>query len=801
MNLFFNINTCTLPNNCKRVINHKNDVEGALHFDSRQIVSNTPSVFVAIKSKLRDGHQFIADAYKKGCRNFIVSNTHLLPKDVNYILCPDTLLLLQAFAKEKRQNFDFPLLAISGSNGKTVVKEWLLELINPSKKLVYSQKSYNSQLGVALSILSSNNSADLGIFEAGISEKGEMRHLAAMLQANFGILTNIGNSHLQNFRNKKDLLTEKLQLFKNCQWLLCRHQDFIEFNNEFKNTLSHCKIYTWGNSNKADIKIDFESGTAKFGKIKVDFNTPNLSALWLENVGTCIAFALVNNCCDAHFLRQIGQLTNIENRLALSNTIGHNFILNDSYSLDLESLQGAINYFNNQVRKEQKLLVLSAFDNENKDLHQKCITFLVEHKDCKFFLLGDYWHNFLEELRPLNHRIFNDKNSLLEACKNEYASHSMLFKGARKWQIESVVDALLKFGNRSYLEINLAAIRRNVAKLKQDLPLNCKFLAMLKADAYGGGLQRIAKSLQNAGVDYFGVAFTQEAIALREAGVRLPILVIHPFAEDIDLALMYNLELTAYSPYLLKQWQVALKDKAKKLAIHLEIETGMHRQGFTINQLQDLDESALKAFDVKGSLSHLAESGVKNGERSKKQISEFEKALKLLRQKNIDTGIVHLLNSEGIVMQKNKAYNMVRSGIALFGAFNGVEFALKLASKISKIQRVEKGEYIGYGDKNKLSESANIAIVPLGYADALPYNIKPKLFKAKINGKYYPLAAAVCMDMLMLNLGNDKASEGDTVEVIYDYKSLQAIANASDSISYEILSRFSQRIKRIFIDE
>lgn len=730
---------------------------------------------------------------------FVVSQLNTIPADANYIHCEDTLSWLQFYASKKRSQFPFPILAITGSNGKTVIKEWLLELINPKKNISYSPKSYNSQLGVAMSLLNADTPAELGIFEAGISQPNEMQTLQEMLLPEMGILSNIGSSHLENFRDKRQLLHEKLKLFSGTQWVICSQVFFKQNQHLFASQLPKCKIFTWGNSD-ADIHINFTKGSAHFGKQSIHFKTPNLSTPWLENLGHCIAFGLLNQLCDDYFCDQIQRLKSIENRLSMHNSFGANFILNDTYSLDINSLAESLNYFKFQAKTEQQLLLLSEFESPNVNLHAQAFSLVEKHGFDRIILLGKNWDSL-----PLSaHQsvsIIASKKEALALCKKYFATHSMLIKGARKWQIESVVDELLKLCNRSYLEINLAAIKRNVQKLKQSQPAETKLLAMLKAEAYGSGLQRIGKTLQNAGADYLGVAFTQEAIALREAGVRLPILVVHPFAEDIDMALRYNLELGAYSIELLSAWYHRLKSDKKTLPIHLELETGMHRQGLNLDEIRSLPADYKNYFDLKGTFSHLAEGNNSSSPRTQQQIAHFDLGLAELQKKGWRTGITHLLNTDGIKNNLSSKYQMVRSGIGLFGLFGGGEFALKLSSKISKISEVKKGDYVGYGKVFKMDTNSRIALVPLGYADGLPYNIEPKQFKVKINHKTYSLAAAICMDMMLINLGEDTAQVGDNVDVIFDRNSLEDISAASHTIPYEILSRFSQRIGRIFIDE
>jgi alanine racemase len=772
---------------------------GELFFDSRKIGVGSKSVFIAINSDTRNGHQFIQHAYDKGCRMFIVSEAQWLPSDANSIVCESTLDLLQYFATQHRLRLTYPTLAITGSNGKTVIKEWLLELINPKKTVSYSPKSYNSQLGVAMSLLNAKEDAEIGIFEAGISLPDEMEQLQAMLTPEMGILSNIGSSHLENFRSKQELLIEKLKLFKNAQLLICSEALFLQYGKLISRQLTHCKIFTWG-SPAADIVIDFNSGHASFGQKSIAFNTPNLSKTWLENLGHCIAFGLINNLCDDYFCRQIERLKSIENRLSLHNTFGSNFILNDTYSLDIHSLTESLEYFDYQAKTEKKLLLLTEFETPDSALHKQAIDSINHHDFDVIILLGKQWKSDQLAL-PKNTQIIHSKSEALTICTQYFATHSMLIKGARKWQIENVVDDLLKLCNRSYLEINLAAIKRNVQKLKQNLHSETKLLAMLKAEAYGSGLQRIGKTLQNAGADYLGVAFTQEAIALREAGVRLPILVIHPFPEDVELALRYNLELSAYSIEILAQWQEYLSKENKTLSIHFEIETGMHRQGLELSELKSLDAQLKKHFELKGTFSHLAEGNSKESPRTQRQIQQFDTALEILTTSGWNTGTTHLLNTDGIKNELTSKYDMVRSGIGLFGLFNGGEFALKLSSKISKISHVKKGEFIGYGNGHQTTSDTNIALIPLGYADGLPYSINERIFRIKINQKEYPLAASICMDMMLVNLGNDVAEVGDVVDIIYNETSLQNISRAANTIPYEILSRFSQRIGRIFIDE
>lgn len=776
----------------KHFVNNLASVACHLVYDTRKIVNGEQSIFIALKTSNRDGHNFIQAAYDKGVRNFIISNKDFLPDNCNAIICSDSLLLLQEQAKITRDSFNFPVVGITGSKGKTIVKEWLIQLLLGRKKIAHNKGSLNSQLGLALSLLeNNNNNHELGIFEAGISLPGEMDRLKEILRPEIGLLTNIENNHLENFKNQEELANEKLKLFKDCDTLFLSQQNQSLYRHKLE-SIKEC--FTWGDSEKANININFKEGNVVYTDKCLHFSANHLPLSWQDNLSACLSIIAYLGELDQEICDRVKYLSSAKMRLEFHEVFPPYFVLNDAYILDLQSLENALTYFDIQSKNQNNLLVISEFDNHNEINNNNSLKLIDQYQIDEVFFVGEQWHN-LEKLKT-KHLHFKEVKSLGEELATRITDHNILLKGARKFELEKLIDQYIENQHPSQLEVNFAAIKRNISRLKQNLPDNCKFLAMIKAQAYGSSLPRVAKALQLSGADYLGVAFTDEAVALRKAGVFLPILIIHPLAHDYKLALKYNLELVAHSQELCKYW---LQNCDAPLNIHLELESGMNRQGMHESEILDFEES--KNIQLKGLITHLASAGV-NDDYSKDQLLKFESCYNNLK-KSYPNLIGHALNSEGILHYPEYAFDMVRSGMAIFGysSSQNLESAISLKTKVSAIKKVQIGDAVGYNNSFVATEDGQIALIPLGYADAIPWSLSNQNFLVKINEKHYPIIGDICMDMCMIFIGNDKIKTGDTVNIFSSREDLKRMATFAGSTPYEILSRISSRIKRVFIDE
>ena len=782
----------TLNTSQKHFVNDLATKACHLVYDTRKIVNGEQSIFIALKTNNRDGHNFIQSAYEKGVRNFIVSNQDFLPKNANAIICCNSLQFLQDQAKIARNNFKFPLIGITGSKGKTIVKEWLVQLLLGRKKIAHNKGSLNSQLGLALSILENKNqNFDLGIFEAGISQPGEMTRLQEILSPEIGLLTNIENNHLENFKNKDELANEKFKLFSNCKTLFLSQETLQVYRNKLEENTDY---FTWGDNKEAKLKINFKTGTVRFKGNDYHFSADHLPQSWQDNLAACLSIIAYLGELDQEICNRIKFLSSAKMRLEFHEVFPPYFVLNDAYILDLQSLENALTYFNIQSKNQNNLLVISEFDNHNEKNNNTSLQLIDQYQIDEVFFVGKQWHN-LDKLKT-KYLYFSEVESLGNELAAKITDHNILLKGARKFELEKLIDQYIENQHPSQLEVNFAAIKRNISRLKQNLPDNCKFLAMIKAQAYGSSLPRVAKALQLSGADYLGVAFTDEAVALRKAGVFLPILVIHPLAHDYKLAIKYNLELVAHSQELCNYW---LQNCDSPLNIHLELESGMNRQGMSKDEI--LTFQSTKNLKIKGLLTHLASAGV-NDSYSTEQLKKFESCYQALKKSHPEL-IGHALNSEGILHYPNYAFDMVRSGMAIFGysSSQNLESAISLKTKVSAVKSVQKGDLVGYNNSFKVKENGQIALIPLGYADAIPWSLSNKNFEIKIRNKHYPIIGDICMDMCMIFVGKDEIKTGDEVNIFSSRADLKRMATFAGSTPYEILSRISSRIKRVFIDE
>ncbi len=816
--------------NCKLISNNDDAVLiKYLLTDSRKIVTSQTSLFFAIKGDRRDGHEFITDLHHAGVRNFVVSDSAVAANfpDSNFIVTTDTLAALQNIASHHRDAFSFPVLAITGSNGKTIVKEWLYQLLREDHHIVRSPKSYNSQIGVPLSVWLMNSENDLAIFEAGISERGEMQKLEAIIKPDSGIFTNIGSAHDENFSSLSEKVAEKLMLFRNCKSLIyCK--DYLLITDEINKATflpPAIKFFTWSKKLKADLqigRISKNNGETEIqGIYKNRFNSisiPFTDDASIENAIHCWAYMLFMNYEQDTIAERMQLLSPVAMRLELKDGINNCSIINDSYNSDIGSLTIALDFLHQQKQHAKRTVVLSDILQSGKDestlykdvadlLQKKGINRLIgigpaisrqsSHfsGDTSFYLSTD------EFLHDFNTSIFSQETVLL--------------KGARLFGFERISKILQQKAHETVLEINLNSLIHNLNYYRSRLKTETKIMVMVKAFSYGSGSFEISNILQFHRVDYLAVAYADEGVELRKAGITLPIMVMNPEEQSFETMLTYNLEPEIYSFRMLQQFSEVVKRKLSekpglKFPIHLKLDTGMHRLGFDTNDINELvvrirNNRHLKVVSL---FSHLAGSdeAVHDG-FTKKQVTLFTEMADQISSHFQHKIVRHILNSAGIIRFPEWQFDMVRLGIGLHGIAatpheqKHLQFVATLKTTISQIKTVKANETIGYSRRGILKRDTQVATVAIGYADGLNRKLSNGVGKMLVHGKKCPVIGSICMDMTMIDTTDVVAKEGDEVLVFGPGYSILEISKDLDTIPYEILTTVSQRVKRVYFHE
>lgn len=801
---------------------HSNPLIKTLLTDSRSFVESETSLFFALKGHRQDGHSFVEDLYRRGVRNFVISKR--MPvfdtlEDANFIQVTDPLKALQMLAAWHRKQFSVPVIAITGSNGKTVVKEWLYQLMEKDKHIVRSPKSYNSQLGVPLSVWQMNESHDLAIFEAGISQVGEMERLKDIIQPTIGIFTNIGDAHQSNFIDYKHKISEKLKLFVDCESLIyCKDHNLIESQLTNNPQFEDINLFSWSKKFPADLSInEIKSNDnqtyikAKYKQQTISISIPFTDNASIENAIHCWAVLLLSHQHE-EFQDRFMQLSQVAMRLELKEGVNACTIINDSYNSDTGSLAIALDYLNQQQQHTKRTLIISDILQSGKDeagLYKSVADLVHSKKITRIIAIG--------EAIARNGYFFKDpimfypttQDFLSKWNKNEFKDEAILLKGSRSFEFEKISVALQQKLHTTILEINLNAIVNNLNYFRKLLKPATKIMAMVKAFSYGSGTYEIANILQYHKVDYLGVAFVDEGVALRQAGITIPIMVMNPDAQGFEMMIEYHLEPEIYSLSILEDfYQSVLRFSMENYPVHLKMESGMNRLGFNEQDLPALAEklSHMKSITVRSVFSHLAASDeVSLDDFTRKQFERFNHMCDFLKQQTNHPFMRHILNSAGIERFPEHQYEMVRLGIGLYGISNNPDAGLvqvsRLKTRISQIKMVGKDETVGYGRKGILARDSRIGIIPVGYSDGLDRRLSNGLGKVLVNKQMVSIVGNVCMDMCMLDLTDIEASEGDEVIIFGEENPITDMANLLDTIPYEIMTGISKRVKRVYLME
>jgi alanine racemase len=787
--------------------------------DTRQITNAAGSLFFCLVAR-NDGHLHIETAYRRGIRNFIVSkevetNTFT---DASFILVENTTSALQQLAKYHREQFNIPVIGITGSNGKTIVKEWLFQLLTSEKNIVKSPKSYNSQVGVPLSVLNMEKGNELAIFEAGISTVGEMENLQKIIQPTIGILTNIGSAHDAGFSSREEKIKEKLKLFGDCEAVI--YNDKYLAASQISD-FSFQKI-SFGEHEHALVKIRkkeknntctvFEIESARFSNLQSQISIPFTDEASIENCLHCVVTMLHLGYSLEKIQTKILSLRNLPMRLELKYGINNCTIIDDSYSADFHSLQIALDFLKQQESKKKKTLIISEFEDSGlsgKDFIQKLKTVLQQNSFDKLIGVGK---SFMQHIESLAYTIkewyvFESTEQLIAQFNVlKFENELILLKGARKFSFEKISAQLIGQTHATILEVNLNALINNLNVYKSYLPKETGVIAMVKAFSYGSGSTEVASLLEKQQIDYLAVAYADEGVALRKDGIQTKIMVMNPDAVDFDRMLEYRLEPEIYSLQILQQ--LIEKIGQQEMNVHIKLETGMNRLGFVESELEELIAvlHQHKNIHVKTVFSHLAASEDEQLDSfTKEQISIFKRLSESIITSFNYPIKKHLLNSSGILRFPEAHYDYVRLGIGLYGVDSSATIQEKLLpigklkTRVAQVKQVPKGETIGYSRKGVAEKDLKIGILAIGYADGYDRRFGNGTGEVFIAGQRAKIIGNICMDMCMADISHiDDVHEGDECEIYGKEIPIIEQARKIGTISYELLTRISSRVKRLY---
>ena len=744
--------------------------------------------------------------------------------DATFLLVDDTLFALQTLAKTRRESFQGNVIGITGSNGKTIVKEWLSELLVDDYNIVRSPKSYNSQVGVPHSVWLLNNEADMAFFEAGISKPGEMEKLQPIIQPRYGIITNIGEAHQSNFESYQQKVNEKLKLFSNSEVIIYGKDNALidEAVQKMVEEQGVCPV-SWSMMDEtADLFIYFvqkvPEGCGIIGQVKdkqYAISIPFADDASVENAITCLAALIAIGKDQDQILNRFSTLQPVAMRMEIKQGINQCIIINDSYNSDLNSLSIALDTLDQQASQDfmPKTLVLSDIYFSSKseyDLYAE-VAQLVKFKSIERFIgvgpnLKKNKHLFGENAIFFSSTADFLSNLTSIGLQNEV----ILLKGAREFHFDQIASVLQAKAHETVLEIDLSALVNNLNYFRGKLKPETKIMAMVKAFSYGSGMAEIARLLEFHQVNCLAVAIADEGVALRKAGISIPIVVMNPEEHSFDMMFEHMLEPNIYSKRLLDQFMSSAQRNAVcNFPIHVKIDTGMKRLGFeTKEELIYLLEKVKRGnvLHISSVFTHLAASDDADEDGfTQIQFHRFEKLAKLVQDGTDHHVLLHALNSAGIERFSHNQYDMVRLGIGLYGVSQINQKALMnvstLKTTVSQIRTIEKGDTIGYGRKGLAKSEIKIATLPIGYADGFNRRLSNGVGKVWINGQLAPVIGNICMDMCMVDVTNIEVIEGDRVVVFGKEYSPSEMAKALDTIPYEVFTSISQRVKRVYFQE
>lgn len=799
-----------------------------LLIDSRKLLFPSGTLFFALSGPRRQGFHFIKELYQSGVRNFVVDETFNAGScsdflEANFLQVKDVQTALQRLAAFHRNQFTYPVIGITGSNGKTIIKEWLFQLLNGRFHIVRSPKSYNSQIGVPLSAWQMTAQHTLGIFEAGISQKGEMENLQKIIMPEIGILGFIGDAHADGFNDVDEKIAEKLKLFTECKLLIyCDDDEKVKANVDFfkVNTNKGLNLFSWSKKNKnASLFVSSMEKTREGTVLDCLYNNQCFSFFLPFNDDASIFNAM--SCCAAMLMLGIEYpvisilmktLRPLEMRLELRQGINHCSVINDSYSNDINSLGIALDFLSQQEAQHKKTVVLSdllqsGFPDEF--LYKEIAAILHRKNIHRFIGIGPRISAHAHLFGQLPYRMFYESTEAFihQIHSIGFNNEVILLKGARMFEFEKISHRLEQKIHETVLEINLNAIRSNLKLYRSLLAKDVKLMAMVKAFSYGSGSHEIAGLLQSEGVDYLAVAYADEGVELRQSGIKLPIMVMNATDTSFDNLIQYRLEPEIYSFEIFKSFNSYLfNHNINDYPIHLKLDTGMHRLGFMSSDIIELREQLKGNLQVKvmSVFSHLvASENPEQDEYTRMQADLFTDMADSIKNVLGYDFIKHISNTSAIHRHPQLQYDMVRLGIGLYGVDEmlSLQNVTTLKTTIAQIKKLKKGDTVGYGRQGVLHRDSRIATVRIGYADGYPRVLGNGRGKMLVNGTLVPVVGNVCMDMTMIDVTDIVADQGDEVVVFGEQLSVKTVASWAETISYEMLTSISQRVKRVYFEE
>ncbi|MCB0596712.1 MAG: bifunctional UDP-N-acetylmuramoyl-tripeptide:D-alanyl-D-alanine ligase/alanine racemase [Lewinellaceae bacterium] len=793
-----------------------------LLLDSRQMQSPESSIFFAIEGPHHDGHDYVPALYQKGVRHFVVSRVidfSAMP-EANVWLCGNTVFCLQRLAAHHRQLFDLPVIGITGSNGKTIVKEWLFQLLHLDYRIARSPKSFNSQVGVPLSVWQLQPEHQLGIFEAGISRMGEMEKLAPVIRCNIGLFTNIGQAHKEGFPSIEEKIDQKLRLFEHADIIICCRDD--ERVARAIEALGK-PVFTWSRAGEASLRVKAVETLGESSLIGVEykgkpfsFSIPFTDEASIENAIHCCAVLLYLDVPVSRIQERMPLLEPVAMRLEVRVGINGCSIINDSYNLDLTALAAALAYLHRQHHHARRTLILSDILQSGEppeQLYNKVAGLIREAAVHRFFGIGKDIPVIARHLpADVETHFFPNTDAFLEAQQHrDFHDEAILVKGARPFSFERIARRLSRKIHQTELEVGLSALIHNIRVFQQWLRPETKMMVMVKAAAYGSGSLEVARTLEFHQADYLAVAYADEGIELREGGIGLPILVLNPEEAVFDGLLRYRLEPELYSPELLRRFGRFTRQSGASSVVHLKLDTGMHRLGFDADNLDDaialLNENP--QLEVRSIFSHLAASEAPEHDGfTLDQAARFEALYERLAAALGYRPLRHLLNSSGIIRFPQYQMDMVRLGIGTYGIDSTglvqaqLQTVLTLRARISQIKHLLPGDTVSYGRSGAVQRPSRIATVSIGYADGLPRAAGNGRFSLLVRGQRAPIIGNVCMDMCMIDVTHiPLAAEGDEVVVFGAEPAAEELAQAMGTIPYEVFTSVSPRVRRVYVQE
>ena len=812
-----------------KIIQHNWQAEPAhLLLDSRKLLFPQSTIFFALNASRRKSNLFIKALYEKEVRSFVIADKEFDVSpypDATFILVENVLHALHLLAIHHRNIFSLPVIGITGSNGKTIVKEWLYQLLQTDFNIVRSPKSYNSQIGVPLSVLHITGQHSLAIFEAGISQPAEMDKLEKMIQPSVGIFTNIGEAHSEGFEDKRQKIKEKLKLFTHTSTLIFCTDD-NELNEEvnmLKEENPLLQLFTWSRNTASLLQItsvEKENNVSiiqgKYAEKEVQVQIPFTDDASIENAITCWCVLLQMKIDNRIITERMRQLHSVEMRLELKQGINNCSIINDSYSADINSFKIALDFLHQQKQHQKQTVILSDILQSGKgeyELYTEIASLLKRKNIQRLIAIGpkinlqQQQFSFLEE----KHFFLSVDEFKTQFHLLHFKDETILLKGARVFEFEQI-DALLEQKvHQTILSINLNAIVHNLKQYQSLLQPDVKIMAMVKAFSYGSGSYEIANLLQFNNVDYLTVAYADEGVELRKSGITLPIMVMNPGENSFNALVQYNLEPEIFSFGILSSFENYLHSLGlQNFPVHIKLDTGMHRLGFEQNDIIRLSTHLANnnTIKVQSVFSHLAASNDKNMNAfTNKQAAIFLQCCEELQKVISYNFLRHIANTSAISLHPYLQMDMVRLGIGLYGIDSNpaVQKKLKnvstLTTTIAQVKNVKAGESIGYGCESILEKEATIATVRIGYADGYPRALSNGIGKMFIQNRLVPVAGNVCMDMTMIDVSGIDCKEGDAVIVFGEHLPIEQLAKWCNTIPYEIMTGVSQRVKRIYFEE